>query len=234
MKIKINNKILCLPPFISTSWDQVRCLKIEIEPLTNRELLVISLLDGTIVRLADLGRQLTEAIFQTHLAYLESVTELPPVKDPLTQILEQAKQVAKKGLFNLENFAALLHHNPEQAHLPPLPRDVLAKIAETGKIITPAEAAHLPKPEGDCHCIHCQIARTLQESIAHYDEMSGEEVSADELQFRLWDIQNTGENLYVVSNPENPSEQFNVFLGSPVGCTCGTSHCEHIRAVLNS
>lgn len=233
MKIKINEKVLCLPPFISTSWDQVRCLKIELEPLTSREVLVISLVDGNLVKLVDLGQQLTEAIFNAHLRYLDNATKPEPAKDPLTHILEQAKKTGKGGL-GLEGFSALLNHNPDQADMPPLPPDVLGKVVQAAKTITPQEAELLPKPEGSCHCIHCQIARTLQDAVAMHDEMGGEEVKLEELRFRSWDIKELGDKLYEVTNPETPSVHYNVFLGTPIGCTCGLDSCEHIRAVLNS
>lgn len=231
MKIKINDKVLCLPPFISTSWDQVRCLKIEIEPLSGREVIVISLTDGTLVKLADLGEPLTEAIFTAHLRYLES--QAPTSRDPLMNILEQAKKNERSG-FGLEGFSALLHHNPEQRDLPPLPAEMLSKIAAAAKTITADEAQILPKPEPNCHCIHCQVARTLQDGVAFFDEMGGEPVKDEELSFRIWNIAPLGDKLFQVSSTESPHEHYNVFLGSPVGCTCGMSHCEHIRAVLNS
>ena len=40
--------------------------------------------------------------------------------------------------------------------------------------------------------------------------------------------------LIVVTNPLDANEHYNVFLGDPIGCTCGQKNCEHIRAVLNS
>jgi hypothetical protein len=61
-----------------------------------------------------------------------------------------------------------------------------------------------------------------------------EEVSPHELKFREWDIQQAGDKLYNVSNPFDKGEQYQVYLGNPVGCTCGKSKCEHIVAVLNS
>ena len=61
-----------------------------------------------------------------------------------------------------------------------------------------------------------------------------EEISEEDLRFREWDIEQKGENLYLVRNPLNQKEEYNVFLGNPVGCTCGKDNCEHIRTVLNS
>ena len=61
-----------------------------------------------------------------------------------------------------------------------------------------------------------------------------EEVTIDDLRFREWDIKQTGDKLYTVANPLHAEEHYTVFLGSPIGCTCGEQNCQHIRAVLNS
>jgi PhoH-like ATPase len=50
----------------------------------------------------------------------------------------------------------------------------------------------------------------------------------------IWGIEQTAEQLYKVTNPLDANEQYNVFLGTPLGCTCGLKNCEHIRAVLNT
>ena len=61
-----------------------------------------------------------------------------------------------------------------------------------------------------------------------------EEVTDEDLKFRTWDIKQPGKKLYLVTNPLDNNENYNVFLGKPVGCTCGQKYCEHIKAVLNS
>ena len=58
--------------------------------------------------------------------------------------------------------------------------------------------------------------------------------SEDDLKFRDWDIEQKSEELYEVTNPIDQNEHYQVFLGNPVGCTCGKKNCEHIRTVLNS
>jgi hypothetical protein len=79
--------------------------------------------------------------------------------------------------------------------------------------------------------MHCQIAKALHGELPEEQE---EEVTDEDLKFRLWDIDQTGDKLYVVTNPLDSKEYYNVFLGDPIGCTCGEKNCEHIRAVLNS
>ncbi|MGH2612567.1 MAG: hypothetical protein ACRDFB_05905, partial [Rhabdochlamydiaceae bacterium] len=61
-----------------------------------------------------------------------------------------------------------------------------------------------------------------------------EEVSDEDLKFRTWDIKQENDKLYSVTNPLDKKEHYNVFLGKPLGCTCGNKNCEHIQAVLKS
>ena len=65
-------------------------------------------------------------------------------------------------------------------------------------------------------------------------EIQEEEVSREDLQFREWDIEQTSEKVYVVTNPLDKEEKYQIHLGKPIGCTCGSAHCDHIRAVLES
>jgi len=81
--------------------------------------------------------------------------------------------------------------------------------------------------------------RAIQQGDEHPEqkkkqESLEEEVSAEDLKFRDWDIVQSGDDVYIVTNPLNAEEQYNVYLGNPVGCTCGQPNCEHIRSVLNS
>ncbi|HEY5259597.1 MAG TPA: hypothetical protein VIJ46_03040, partial [Rhabdochlamydiaceae bacterium] len=91
----------------------------------------------------------------------------------------------------------------------------------------------LPNPEPNCNCMHCQVAKAFHQEVGPTIDID-EEVSSDDLKFRTWDINQTTDKLYLVTNPLDAKEQYNVFLGDPMGCTCGDNHCEHIRAVLSS
>ena len=42
------------------------------------------------------------------------------------------------------------------------------------------------------------------------------------------------DKLFTVINKLDQQEKYNVFLGEPVGCTCGKQGCEHMLAVLKS
>ena len=126
--------------------------------------------------------------------------------------------------------------------MPDLPSEVLEKIATVIHSLGLKDPDMFPKPEPHCNCMHCQLARVIhkgmdeggdkddEEEFFHEDE----EITDDDLRFREWDIEQVSENLYSVSNPFDSDEKYNVFLGNPVGCTCGQEDCEHIKAVLRS
>ena len=61
-----------------------------------------------------------------------------------------------------------------------------------------------------------------------------EKIDDLDLVFRDWEIKELSNNLYTVTNPLDLNEHYNVFLGEPIGCTCGHKNCEHIKAVLQS
>ena len=126
-----------------------------------------------------------------------------------------------------------MQHNSAQGDAPDLPAELIQKIAGIAQIMAGGDLKNFPKPEPHCNCMHCQVARAIHNGEKE-DEADEETVSDEDLQFRTWDISQSGEKLFTVTNPLDSDEHYNVFLGSPVGCTCGESHCEHIRAVLSS
>lgn len=233
MKIKINEKIFCFPPYISTTWNHIRSLQIETDPISRSDLLVVTLVDNVKVKIPHLDKKILQAIFAAHLKYIENEADKPESGN-MTTI---SGVPIKLGIGNLENLGAALQHNPEQKDMPDMPLEILEKITSIAKIVGPQEAQNMPKPEDDCNCLHCQIARAIHGSIAPDNEESQEEeeeVTDDDLRFRIWDIIPNGEKLYTVTNPLDAQEQYNVYLGDPVGCTCGQKNCEHIHAVLKS
>ena len=125
-----------------------------------------------------------------------------------------------------------MQHNPDQANLPPMSPEVLKKITMIARVFGLEDTSALPKAEPHCNCVYCQVARSLHGEEASFEQI--EEVSDEDLKFRNWEIAQTGEKLYCVTNPLDTNEHYNVFLGTPLGCTCGSKNCEHIRAVLNS
>ena len=94
--------------------------------------------------------------------------------------------------------------------------EMLNKIGAIAKAVGIDDAAILPKAEPHCNCMHCQIARAIHSSISgeedsRLQQQQEEEVTSEDLKFRLWDINQTADNLYIVSNPlallsSNPNE----------------------------
>jgi hypothetical protein len=111
----------------------------------------------------------------------------------------------------------------------PLPAEILKKLSSIIQALGQDALGVMTPPEPNCNCPYCQLARSLTPEV-----QEEELVSEADLTFRNWDIKQIGENLYQVSNPLDEKEQYNVFLGNPLGCTCGEKNCEHLQAVLHS
>jgi hypothetical protein len=224
--MKINHLILNIPPHISTSWDNIASIH------KDGSSLIVTLKSKNRIKIPNLEDNVIELIFDAHAKHLEN---------SLTQTgLKKSNVPAsgfpiKFGIEGLDSFASAMHHDPRLSNSPDLPKDVLEKIASISKAMGIEDKEALPKPEPHCNCPHCQIAKALNnQNGKSLSENDCEDVSDDDLKFRDWDISQTGEKLYTVTNPLNTKEQYSVYLGTPLGCTCGQKNCEHLRAVLNS
>lgn len=239
MQYIINAKLLSIPPYISTSWDNVSSLHVDTNQLP--QTLVITLKSGSTIKIPGLDSDILTKIFQTHSHYLEdkSKKEIP---EQFTQGGPAMNFENTVGLGfpmrfggNLEGLGAAMQHDPAQSNAPDMPKEVLEKIAQVSKIMdTSGNMMEALKPEPHCNCMHCQISRAIQGDVPAEPHQEEEEVSEDDLKFKTWDIEQTGDKLYSVKNPLDDKEQYNVFLGNPLGCTCGHRNCEHIKAVLNT
>lgn len=231
--MKVSKKVLNLPPYLSTSWKNVTSLYLDEAGST--PLLKVALSSGTIVEIPGLDQASLRAIFQAHVAYLEE--ENSPVSVFPQNLPSKEQLVGFKIPFNLEgglaNFGDFMQHNSEQMHAAPLSKEILNKIAQMAQAVG-MDTNMFPKPEPHCHCPHCQIARAIHRMEPDVQQESEETVSEDDLRFREWDIELKNDNLYRVTNPLNNEEHYDVFLGDPIGCTCGEKNCQHIRAVLRS
>ncbi len=225
--MRITAKILNIPPYISTSWTEVTSLHTRADAL-GQLLLIIQLRQSTSVEIPNLGPETIQAIFDTFSRYLEQ--EKVSIKTPFDPI--HFSLPLKKGMPS-DSFGLAMQHDPEKGNLPNLPPEMLQKIAHIAKAFGLEDSSVLPKPEPHCNCVHCQVLRTLHKDIPEPMPVE-EEISEEDLKFRNWDIQQTADKLYIVSNPLDPVEQYTVFLGEPLDCTCGNRNCEHIRAVLSS
>lgn len=230
----INDKFFHFPPFISMSWVHVAALNLEESDL------VVHLTRGDIITIPGLTPNQLELIFKAHAAYLQSEflkKHQPEAKAPM-EINPSSSIRFELGSID----GSMLQHNPDQADAPDLPPELLTKVKSIAKILAPEENALLPKPEPNCNCFHCQIAKaihqTLEDDLIEERmpslENEGEAVSEEDLKFEQWEVTQTGDKLFAVINKLDPVEKYNVYLGQPVGCTCGKAGCEHILVVLKS
>lgn len=224
MQIKVNDKILSIPPYISTSWSNISSLH------TKGSQLIVSLNDGNTVSIPGLPLETVDLIYNYHAAFLETA----PLPSTPSKIIESIEPTIRFALGSLEEIGNVMQHNPMQSNAPHLPPEILEKIGTISKLLLPNDAI-LPKAETSCNCFYCQIARTLNPSSSVKPEKEvHEEVSDSELGFQQWDIVQTGDKLFSVTNRLDNNEKYSVFLGEPVGCTCGKLGCEHVVAVLKS
>ncbi len=230
MAIKITDQILSIPPYISTNWSRIASLHMK------ENTLVITLNDESSLNVPNLNAETVGLIFERHAAYLEkehsSSTSRTLFK--LKDIMEREDSSIRLAFGpSIDELGSIMQHNPNQANAPDLPVEILKKIEAIAKIVAPNEDWLLPKTEPGCNCFHCQIGRALN-PINLFNSPEELEVTDEELKFEQWTITQTGEKLYAVANRLDENEKYNVYLGQPIGCTCGKQGCEHILAVLKS
>lgn len=211
--MQINDKILYIPPYISTTWQNISSLTID-----NKKNLVVLLHTKEKILIPNLDFPTLNLIFENHKKHLEQ---------PNTTKIGFKLPIGLDGLGGLDPLS-FAKHNPKEMNAENLPDEILEKLSSISKVLE-IDQESLPKPEPHCNCTHCQIARAMR------GEKKEEEIVSDEdLKFRIWDIEQTGDNLFQVKNPLDSQEHYDVFLGNPIGCTCGKKDCEHIKAVLKS
>lgn len=227
MKKHVDSKHISIPPYISTAWQNVKALYMR------GTLLIVELTDGNNVQIPNLTDVDIEEIFSYHAAFLEQSPREEETKQQGGIFGGSPFRFSMNGMDGLTN---AMKHTPEQANMPELPKDILEKIASIAKIVSPDDITALNPPVEGCNCVYCQITRAILGTKVEptHPEATGEPVSAEDLHFQEWIITQIGDKLYEVANKLQPDEKYRVFLGDPVGCTCGKPHCEHIVAVLKS
>lgn len=230
MTIKITDKMLSIPPYVSTSWSHIAALHMK------GGILALTLMDGDTLHIPNLSSETIQLIFQHHAIYLEKeqTASMHPDISKIKNLMEQEEPSFRLAFgSSMEGLGSMMQHNPTQADAPNLPPEVLQKISAIAKILAPSDELLIPKSEQGCNCFHCQIARALNPvcTATLPEEM---EIDDEELSFQQWAITQTGDKLYSVINRLDEHEKYNVYLGNPVGCTCGKQGCEHILAVLKS
>ena len=231
--MKITPQILSIPPYLSTTWSEIASMFVKEE--SSGLSLTIVLQGGHQVIIPSLSQAVITAIFDAHAKYIHSNTT------PKIETHSDQERPSSFGLTlpftqsdgnTIDVFGSAAEHNPAQAHFPPLPPMVLKKIAAIAQALGLNFLPNFSKAEPGCNCVFCQVVNAMRQDTP-VDAVQ-EEVSDQDLQFRSWDIHQTAEKLYSVTNPLDANEHYSVFLGEPLGCTCGAKNCEHIRAVLNT
>jgi hypothetical protein len=234
MSMKINEKLLSIPPYLSTTWSRINTVH------RKGDKLVITLKDEELIYIPNLEQKEIDLIFEYHSAYLENQQHpnLPLFKEEEEQKESASMHFAfgssKDGLNSM-----MMEHNPDQKDAKDVPIEVLQKIQHIMQIVSPNNDITIPTPEVGCNCFHCQIARALHVTSNNSPDLlneniEAEEVSIEELQFQDWRVMQTGDQLFTVINCLDDQENYKVYLGQPIGCTCGKEGCEHILAVLKS
>jgi hypothetical protein len=233
MQAKINEKILSIPPYISTGWSAIASLYMKESALS------IVLNDGSSIEIPDLREEALKSVFYFHASYLEKKSfestnsnQMFFQKQELTGIPEQGNSGLRFGIGSMDGSSNPMEHNPAQSNAPDLPPEVLHKIMAISKILSFGDAER-PKAEPSCNCFHCQIANALNPESLEQNERENF-IPDVELHFQQWDIREDGQNLYTVINKLDTSETYRVSLGEPLTCTCGKQGCEHIIAVLKT
>lgn len=242
-KIKITAQLISIPPHISTTWDHVKSLQVDKDERTGMQILRITLQDSSRIAIPGLPQEILDRAFAEHIHYIEKGTNILPAPSPPpaaglfgpNQVIGIPLGFGPSGA--LEGLGDALQHNPTQSESPDLPAEVIEKIRGIATMMGNDPSVVLPTPEANCNCLHCQIARAIQKGLGKQFEGAVPEeelVSDEELRFRTWDIHQISEKVYAVNNPLEQGEHYSVFLGDPIGCTCGHKNCEHIQAVLRS
>lgn len=256
--MEVNSRFISIPPLLSVSWQQVACLYQEeellivvlvngtsvelsnlptemIEKLFAAHLAYMRRTTNTLLRLPTLSKEAQG----NHSFIAPTSLEEPAPLVPSEQIAN-----VRLSFSPMDGIGSALQHDPAMASAPNIPTDILMKFAAIAKILAPEEIDSLPKAEASCNCMHCQIVKAIQVELTKAGTPALDEpktanceeeiISENELQFQQWEIKPTGngDKLFSVINKIEPKEQYRVFLGDPIGCTCGTDGCEHVIAVL--
>lgn len=261
--MKITPKILSIPPYISTTWSQIQTLYMLEKELVVRltdgvTIFIPDLNDSEIKAIFTHHLTFTEntpshpnAFHPPSPFHFFHTLSPSQIATPSPTQGHEGMTAMHLNFDSMESLSSALHHNAEQAHMPSLPSEILQKIAAIAKIMTPGDTQQLPKPEPHCNCPHCQIARAIhgqieretsepQMALKHHEKEEGgekggeESVTEKDLTFQQWEILQLDDKLYSVANRLDLLETYRVYLGHPVGCTCGILGCEHILAVLKS
>ena len=237
--MKLTPKIFSIPPYISTRWEFILSLRV------TDDVLMVTLKDGTICTIPNLPKETIDQIFAFHAEAEEAQDQERENLQPLLESMKMGfkdlmQMLSKLGATAVGSIGKALEHDPQNANLPELPQDMVKKVQLLLNVIPKEDILAMPEGIPGCHCMYCQINGILRRAIEGREGSApdalaeSEPVEEKDLQFSEWIVESIGDKLYKVTNKLNHSEEFRVFLGDPIGCTCGKPHCEHVLAVLRS
>lgn len=239
--MKLSPKIFSIPPYISTRWEYVLSLRV------SDDMLFVTLKDGTTCSIPHLQKEIIDQIFSYHAEAAEAANHQKEDIEPLVESMrsgfkELVNMLSKLGANALSSLGKALEHDPANSNLPDLPPDMVKKVQMLLSIIPKEDILAMPEGEPGCHCMYCQINRILRDAILAQEtetpdilaEEETESVEEKDLEFSEWIVEPLQDKLYKVTNKLDPKEEYRVYLGDPIGCTCGKPHCEHVLAVLRS
>jgi hypothetical protein len=240
--MKITDRYLSIFPNLCVAWDQIISLQGSHIDGDKIELLV-TVIPNQPIKLPILSIIAAEKIFEAYQGFQDKkdhvrikIRQIPLNFDVNNSLGVQLPPLLFQGQSNflnaIEQLSTSLKHNPQMSDLPDLPSELLEKISHAFKDLQLAneaeENAPLMQPYPDCKCLHCQIARSLQNGQLNSEQHSP--ISHE----NLWHVHAISKDEYFVSHTQNDGESHKVYLKPQVSCTCQQSGCAHIEAVLRS
>lgn len=241
--MKITDRVLSIPPYLSTSWFNVSALFMESHPDLEIPTLVVCLKDNQKIHLPELEVELIEMIFENHARFLNrerpksgiSLLQLPAKPALSSWMPDWLSNLPVRLMGDTEDLSIFMKHNPEINGVIPLPEEIINRVVAISRtVLRPQDKETLPIPEGDCCCPHCQIARAIHKGFEQNEEWVDEPITDEDLRLGLWTVEPQARKKYKVTSSLDASQKFTVTLSSPVTCSCGQKHCEHIKVVLRS
>jgi hypothetical protein len=144
MKVKINDRLICISPHISTTWDQIAFMQTE-EDLNNNSLtLILHLMNGKMVKIPHMDSSIIDVAFAAHMKYLEnshSHKGEPSVKNP-NSFFQNLMNLSPEQLSSIpirfgisgipggiDGLETAFQHNSALSNAPNLPNEIIEKIS---------------------------------------------------------------------------------------------------------
>ncbi len=128
--MKVNEKIISIPPFISTHWNNVATIHMK------GTILLVTLIDGDTISIPSLTPSAVETIFHFHALHLEQVASIANATDnrktPERGFIEQILEIPfRVGIGAIDGFSSsIMQHTSQQSEMPNLPKEFLDKVSE--------------------------------------------------------------------------------------------------------